>query len=143
VVISLKACFRSLLFTFLGVALATGIHAKERDDLSSVVAGLRDSKSIVTRSIHPVVYLSSLKVSDPAARLSSQQRYQLARQLLDVHHLCMALSHQSYYVEPASAPILKLAEQAFPGFRRVYADGGYNTAAIAEFFEKNASLWAP
>jgi hypothetical protein len=134
---------RPLVFMLLVLAFATGIHAKEWDELSSVVTGLRNSKSIVTRSIHPVAYLSSLEVSESAATLTSQQRYQLARQLLDVHHLCMALSHQSYSVEPATAPILKLAEHAFPGFRKLFGEGGYNTAAMAEFFEKNGSLSAP
>jgi len=119
------------------------VHAGENEDLSSLVRGLKDSRRIVTGYKHPVVYLCSLKVPDPAAALTQFQRHQLARQLLDVHHLCMALSHQSYRVDPAKAPILELAEEAFPGFRRLKGEGGYRTSDIAEFFEKNGSLWAP
>lgn len=114
------------------------------DELSTVVSGLRDSRAIVGNFQLPLSYLKTLKPKDPKAKLSPRQRYQLARTFLDVHHLCAALAHQSYFLDPAeSFPILKLAEENFPGFRELSGGDGYNTARIAEFFEKNGSLWSP
>jgi hypothetical protein len=113
------------------------------DELSSVVSGLRDSRAVVREFQLPLSYLKTLKPKDPKAKLSPRQRYQLARTFLDVHHLCAALAHQSYFLDPVeSFPILKLAEENFPGFRELGGGDGYNTARIAEFFEKNGSLWS-
>ena len=113
----------------------------QSEGLSVHVVGLASSYDIVTKHTHPVSYLCSLEVSDTTAILDGQSRYQLARTLLDVHHLCQALSHQGYNIESDECPILQLAQTNFKGFERCKGEGGYWTNRWAEFFETNQIRW--
>jgi|GEM_PF-3748339 hypothetical protein len=121
-------------------------HSEEKQQqppggLSEHVEGLASSYDIVTKHTHPVSYLCSLKVKDTSVILDGQSRYHLARTLLDVHHLCQALSHQGYNIESDNCPILKLAQTNFKGFERCKGEGGYWTGRWAEFFETNQVRW--
>jgi hypothetical protein len=109
--------------------------------LSEHVMGLTSSYDIVTKYRHPIAYLTSLKVKDTSKILDGKARYQLARTLLDVHHLCQALSHQGYYLTASECPILQLAQTNFKGFERCKSDGGYFTNLWAEFFESGQVDW--
>lgn len=126
------------------ICASTVAGESDRGELSSVVSGLRYTQDIARSGTNPLNYLSSLKPRDVNASLTPHQRYQLALTLLDVHHLCKALFHQTYYLEPVEKyPILNLAEKAFPGFRDLSAGDGYNTGKIATFLETNGALWSP
>ncbi len=134
---------KTLAFLF-AIALVTSParceDLKPTSTLSTHVAGLMNSYDIVTKSQHPVAYLQSLKVPDTTVILSGDQRYQLARNLLDCHHLCQALSHQGYSLDTDVA-ILKLAATNFTGFSKCIGEGGYSTWLIADFFESGQIEW--
>lgn len=120
--------------------LANADDPDKVDHLDSVVSGLLSSREIVIKDLHPVSYLTSLKVRDSAVILNGWQRYELARMLLDCHHLCQALMHQGYMVT-ADAPIIKLAQSNFAGFEICIAEAGYDTNAIADYFERGSIEW--
>jgi hypothetical protein len=88
-----------------------------------------------------LVYLESLKVKDTSAILVGRERYQLARLLLDVHHLCQAISHQGYYLTENECPVLKLAVTNFKGFEKCKEEGGYFTSTWAKYFEAGQMRW--
>ena len=125
-----------------GVALCEDQKHVSLKGLSEHVDGLAASYDIVTKYDHPISYLCSLKVKDTRKILEGRARYQLARTLLDVHHLCQALSHQGYNIEIDDCPILKLAQTNFKGFEWCKEEGGYWTHKWAEFFESNQVNWA-
>lgn len=110
------------------------------DHLDFVVSGLMSPREIVEKDVHPVDYLRSLKVSDVDVILNGWQRYELARMLLDCHHLCQALMHQGFMVS-ADSPIMRLARRNFSGFESCMAEAGYDTNSIAEYFEGGTVEW--
>lgn len=115
----------------------------DRDDLSSVVKGLRYTQDIARSGTFPLKYLSSIKPRDVNAPLTPHQRRQLALTFLDAHYLCLALFHQTYYLDSKEKfPILALAENAFPGFRELGGGDGYNTGKIGDFLTKHPELWS-
>lgn len=135
-----------ILFAMLALSLAMRVDAqerKERKELSEVVTGLRDCRDVVNKFDSPLAYFKALTIKDPMAKLDSHQRYQLAREFLCIHHLTQALSHQSYFIYWKSYPIIALAENTFPGFKKLSGEAGYNTEDIAEFLNKNPTLWSP
>ena len=131
----------AFILLLLPIALAEEKQQLPPKGLSEHVEGLASSYDIVTKHEHPLSYLRSLKVKDTSKILDGQSRYQLARTLLDVHHLCQALSHQGYNIESIECPILKLAQTNFKGFERCKGEGGYWTSQWAEFFETNQVRW--
>ena len=131
---------------YISLYLSLSLFASEKDvyhpELSKHVSGLSPSYDIVTKHIHPITYLKTLKVVDTTVILEGNARYQLARNLLDVHHLCQALSHQGYNVEPEDYPILKLAAKNFKGFDKACrGEGGYWSHKWADFFESGKVDW--
>lgn len=112
-------------------------------ELSKHVSGLAPSDEIVTKYLHPAAYLETLKVEDPTVILDGPARYQLARNLLDVHYLCMALSHQGYNFEPKEFPILQLASSNFEGFEKCRGEGGYWSHLWTDFFNSSKIDWSP
>jgi len=134
--------------TILGLLLLLAPSAFGQDEkalhphgLSVHVEGLAPSHDIVTERGHPISYLCSLKVKDTSVILDGASRYELARMLLDVHHLCQALNHQGYNIESDECPILKLAQTNFKGFDQCKGEGGYSTDKWAEFFITNQVRW--
>lgn len=132
-----------IIFAIVALSLPVRVDAQELKELSVIVKGLRDSRDVVTKFDSPLAYLKTLTIKDPMAKLDSHQRYQLARELLCIHHLTQALSQQSFYLYWKRYPIITLAENTFPGFRKLSGEAGYNTEDIADFLHKNPTLWAP
>jgi hypothetical protein len=132
-----------ILLVILAFSLAVRVDAQERKELSEVVTGLRDSRDVVTKFDSPLAYFKTLTIKDPMAKLDSNQRYQLAREFLCIHHLTQALSQQSFFLYWKRYPIITLAENTYPGFRKLSGEAGYNTSDIAEFLHRNPTLWAP
>ena len=130
---------------FIAIFLSLSVFAAEEEvyypELSAHVSGLASSYDIVTKHIHPGAYFGSLKVKDTSVILDGPARYQLARNLLDVHHLCQALSHQGYNFEPKDFPILRLAQTNFKGFEVCKGEGGYWSNLWADFFNSGKIDW--
>jgi len=144
----LMFCKKMKRIAILGFFLLLAPNAFSKDDkkiapkgLSEHVQGLVSSYDIVTKYEHPLSYLRSLKVKDTSVILNGWSRYQLARTLLDVHHLCQALSHQGYNIISDKCSVLKLAQTNFKGFERCKGEGGYWTVKWAKFFETNQVRW--
>ncbi len=136
------------LLALVGIALLLVSHTFGEDQrgipskgLAVHVEGLASSYDIVTKHEHPISYLCSLKVKDSTVILDGESRYQLARMLLDVHHLCQALSHQGYNVDSDECSILKLAQTNFKGFELCEGEGGYWSNKWADFFESKQIRW--
>lgn len=133
---------------YITIFLSLSVFASSEEDiyyaeLSKYVSGLSPSYDIVTKHIHPGAYLGTLKVADTRVILGGAARYQLARNLLDVHYLCQALSHQGYNFEPDDYPILKLAAKNFKGFDEACrGEGGYWSYAWADFFKSGEINWS-
>ncbi len=129
------------IFIFLSLPALTSEKEVHYLELSKHVSGLAHSYDIVTKYIHPGAYLGSLKVRDTSVILDGMSRYQLARNLLDVHHLCQALSHQGYNFEAKDFPVLQLAQTNFKGFEVCKGEGGYWSNRWADFFNSGKIDW--
>lgn len=134
--------FRALLIVLLmGSAIAA--EPSKEDNLEAIVLNMRSPEELVCQEIHPATYLGKLRVNPPKEPLSHLQRYILARHLLDCSHLCDVLHHQSFDI-PGTAPVMRLAEATFPGFREAcMGEGGYNTHLFFRYFEKHGDVWRP
>jgi hypothetical protein len=132
------------IFTAISISFLPFVFAGEEtysQELSKHVTGLASSYEIMTKYNHPGTYLGSLKVKDTSVILEGQARYQLARNLLDVYHLCEAVSHQSYGYDAKDYPILQLAQTNFKGFEKCKREGGYWAHLWAEYFKSGAIDW--
>ncbi len=133
---------------FLLVSTSLGETQLEKEiELSNYLTGLKSAYEVVRRSEknqgHVVSYLGSLKRTSFNQQPTSGVRYQLARELLDCHHLCYALYHQSYYLSE-DLPVIELAEEFFPGLKKACrGEGGIWLNKIHDYFEANPKIWEP
>ena len=134
----IKSIFIIILFILPTFASEEEVYYPE---LSKHVSGLSHSYDIVTKHVHPGAYLGQLKVTGVTAILDGKARYQLAINLLDVHYLCQALSHQGYNFEAENFPILQLAQTNFKGFEVCEGEGGYWSNRWADFFNSGNIDW--
>ena len=74
------------------------------NSLNDVIIGVLTPREIVSKNLGVAEYLNNLEIKPAKVPLSSNQRYLLARHLLDCHHLSQALHHQGYSIR-ADSPI--------------------------------------
>ncbi len=133
----------SLLISFCCACLGVENEISLKDHFPGLLNSYEIVRKAEKQETQVPAYLNSLKRTKLKATPTSQIRYELARHLLDCHHLCYALYHQTYDLDPDS-DIMIFAEELFPGLKKnSMGEGGIRLSSIKDYFDANPELWKP